>query len=29
VLDFGAVKVTDGYMLAYGHTGVLWRVTRR
>jgi glucose/arabinose dehydrogenase len=29
VLDFGAVRVTEGYMLSYGHTGVLWRVTRR
>jgi glucose/arabinose dehydrogenase len=29
VLDFGAVKVTDSYMMAFAHTGVLWRVTRR
>ncbi|SEG94337.1 Glucose/arabinose dehydrogenase, beta-propeller fold [Thermomonospora echinospora] len=29
VLDFGVVKVTEGYLLSYGHTGVLWRVTRR
>jgi hypothetical protein len=29
VLDFGSVRVTDSYMQAFGHTGVLWRVTRR
>lgn len=29
VLDFGAVKVTDAYLQAFAHTGVLWRVTRR
>lgn len=26
VLDFGAVQVSEGHMLSYGHTGVLWRV---
>jgi glucose/arabinose dehydrogenase len=28
VLDFGAVRVRKGYMTAFGHTGVLWRVTK-
>lgn len=28
VLDFGVAKVTEGYMLAFAHTGVLWRITR-
>jgi glucose/arabinose dehydrogenase len=29
VLDFGVVRVTKGYMMAFAHTGVLWRVTRQ
>lgn len=29
VLDFGAVRVTKGYMQAFAHTGVLWRITRQ
>jgi len=29
VLDFGVARVTKGYMVAFAHTGVLWRVTRR
>ncbi|WP_241535908.1 PQQ-dependent sugar dehydrogenase [Indiicoccus explosivorum] len=29
ILDFGAVKVAEGHMLAYAHTGVLWRVVKR
>jgi hypothetical protein len=29
VLDFGAVTVKDFTMLAWAHTGVLWRITRR
>lgn len=29
VLDFGSVRVTKGYMQAFAHTGVLWRITRR
>lgn len=27
VLDFGTVRVEKGYMLAFAHTGVLWRIT--
>ncbi|MFC6998822.1 PQQ-dependent sugar dehydrogenase [Rufibacter roseus] len=29
VLDFGVAKVTPGNMLAFAHTGVLWKVTRK
>jgi hypothetical protein len=29
VLDFGVAKVTEGYMQAFAHTGVLWRITRQ
>ncbi|MFD3001516.1 PQQ-dependent sugar dehydrogenase [Pontibacter toksunensis] len=29
VLDFGGVQVTSGNMLAYAHTGVLWKVTKK
>ncbi len=29
VLDFGINKVTRGYVQAFAHTGVLWRVTRQ
>ncbi|MCP8968394.1 PQQ-dependent sugar dehydrogenase [Ectobacillus ponti] len=28
VLDFGYSPVTKGYVMAYGHTGVLWKVTK-
>ncbi|QDP41874.1 PQQ-dependent sugar dehydrogenase [Radiobacillus deserti] len=28
VLDFGVSPVTEGYMQAYGHTGVLWKITK-
>lgn len=29
VLDFGLHAITERYIWAYGHTGVLWRVTRK
>ncbi len=29
VLDFGVIRVHKGYLTAYAHTGVLWRITRR
>jgi hypothetical protein len=29
LLDFGYVTVTKTHMVAYAHTGVLWRITRR
>jgi glucose/arabinose dehydrogenase len=29
VLDFGYSPVTKGYIQAYGHTGVLWKVTKQ
>ncbi len=29
VLDFGAVRVTTGYMLAFAHTGVIWKITKK
>jgi glucose/arabinose dehydrogenase len=29
VLDFGLHAITNKYIWAYGHTGVLWRVTRQ
>jgi glucose/arabinose dehydrogenase len=29
VLDFGLHAITKRYIWAYGHTGVLWRVTRQ
>ncbi|PRY03391.1 glucose/arabinose dehydrogenase [Pontibacter ummariensis] len=29
VLDFGHVKVTTGPMLAFAHTGVLWKITKK
>ncbi|WP_366163517.1 hypothetical protein ABXS71_10935 [Bacillus infantis] len=28
VLDFGYSPVTKGYIQAYGHTGVLWKITK-
>ncbi|MDQ4141520.1 MAG: hypothetical protein M3142_13505 [Bacteroidota bacterium] len=29
VLDFGVVKVTPGNMMAFAHTGVLWKITKK
>jgi sugar lactone lactonase YvrE len=29
VLDFGTVRVTTGYMLAFAHTGVIWKITKQ
>lgn len=29
VLDFGVVTVTRDHLVAYAHTGVLWRITRQ
>ncbi|MCC9136977.1 PQQ-dependent sugar dehydrogenase [Pontibacter silvestris] len=29
VLDFGVAKVTPGNMLAFAHTGVLWKISRK
>lgn len=29
VLDFGNNTASDSYVVAYAHTGVLWRITRR
>ena len=29
VLDFGRSDLTESMMLSYGHTGVLWRITRK
>lgn len=29
VLDFGVAKVTPANMLAFAHTGVLWKITRK
>ncbi len=29
VLDFGVTVVAPTHVMAYGHTGVLWRVTRQ
>jgi glucose/arabinose dehydrogenase len=29
VLDFGVAKVTPGNMMAFAHTGVVWKITRK
>ena len=29
VLDFGVAQVDKGHMMAYAHTGVLWKVTKK
>lgn len=29
VLDFGIAHVAKGYMMAYAHTGVLWKISRK
>ncbi|WP_437337446.1 hypothetical protein [Sorangium sp. So ce394] len=29
VLDFGNNTATRSYVVAYAHTGVIWRVTKR